>query len=123
MGDEELREEIERLEDRIEALAGSIESCRKFILASRVAIGAGGILLVALVIGAIGFDPLAMVAGLAAVLGGIVLLGSNNSTLQQAAAALKVAEAERAQLIGSIDLRVVNGGGAIWDVPGSRTLH
>ena len=42
-----------------------------------------------------------------AVIGGIVLLGSNRSTLEQSATALKAAEAQRAELIGRIDLRVV----------------
>ena len=34
-------EEIVRFEERIEELAAKIESCRKFILASRIAVGAG----------------------------------------------------------------------------------
>ena len=36
------REEIVRLEERIEELAAKIESCRKFILASRIAVASGG---------------------------------------------------------------------------------
>ena len=47
------------------------------------------------------------VAALSAVLGGLVLLGSNATTWEQTAAALHAAEAARAQLIGSIDLRLV----------------
>jgi hypothetical protein len=42
------------------------------------------------------------------VLGGIVLSGSNRSTTQQVEAELAEAEAERAALIGQIDLRVVS---------------
>jgi hypothetical protein len=38
-------EEIVRLEERIEELAAKIESCRKFILASRIAVAGGGLLL------------------------------------------------------------------------------
>jgi hypothetical protein len=39
-------EEIVRLEERIvEELAATIESCRKFILASRIAVAGGGLLL------------------------------------------------------------------------------
>jgi hypothetical protein len=34
--------EIVRLEERIEELSGKIESCRKFILASRIAAAGGG---------------------------------------------------------------------------------
>ena len=35
-------EEIVRLEEQIEELAAKIESCRKFILASRIAVAGGG---------------------------------------------------------------------------------
>ncbi len=38
-------EEIVRLEEHIEELDAKIESCRKFILASRIAMAAGGIVL------------------------------------------------------------------------------
>ena len=38
-------EEIVRLEEHIEELAAKIESCRKFILASRIAVASGGLLL------------------------------------------------------------------------------
>jgi hypothetical protein len=131
--DENLRDAIVRLEDRIEELSQSIESCRKVMLASRIAIAAGAALLLVLVIGAIGFDPLAMVAGFAAVIGGIVLLGSNSSTAQQASAAVRATEAQRAALIGRIELRVVSGqsGGPANGNPGwpardasrSPTIH
>jgi hypothetical protein len=40
-------------------------------------------------------------------LGGIVSLGSNVSTLRQTMAAIGAADARRTELIGSIDLRVV----------------
>lgn len=43
----------------------------------------------------------------AAVIGGAVIFGSNTSTSKQAAAAIKAAEALRAELIGMIDLRSV----------------
>ena len=99
---------IERLEARIEELSDQIESCRKFILASRLAIVLGGALLLAGLFGAIRFDVLNLSAAFAAVLGGIVLLGSNSSTAKQAAALLAAAERGRAALIGLIELRVVS---------------
>ena len=107
MSDGDLRDQIVRLEAQIEELAAAIESCRKIILASRAAIATGGVLILAMLLGAIGFNALAMIAAITAVLGGIVLLGSNTSTSEEAAAALRAAEARRAELIGSIDLRTV----------------
>src|SRR6187455_1254892 len=102
------REEIARLEERIEELDAKIESCQKFAAASRFAMALGGVLLVGLVFGVIPFDPLALTGAMAAGLGGIVTLGSNNSTAKEAAAQLAAAEAERADLIGSIHLRVID---------------
>jgi hypothetical protein len=48
-----------------------------------------------------------MIVAIAAMLGGVVLLGSNRTTSDQAAAALEAAELRRAELIGTIDLRIV----------------
>ena len=45
----------------------------------------------------------------AALLGGIVSLGSNVSTLRQTMEAIAAAEARRSQLIDGIDLRLVGG--------------
>ena len=47
-------EEIVRLEEHIEELAAKIEGCRKFILASRIAVAGGGLVLAAMLVGAIG---------------------------------------------------------------------
>src|SRR5262245_65880148 len=110
MSDGNLREEISRLEERIEELAEALEKCRKLMLFSKAAIGAGGLLIVAILVGAIRFDPAAMIGALTAVIGGTVLLGSNSSTSQQTEAGLKAAAAQRDELIGMIDLRVVGEG-------------
>jgi hypothetical protein len=107
MNDGNLREQISRLEERIEELADIIERCRKLMLFSKAAIAIGGLLIVAIMFGAIRFDPAAMIGAMAAVIGGTVLLGTNSSTSQQTMAALKAAEEQRAELIGRIDLRVV----------------
>lgn len=66
MRDNDPRDEIARIEEQIEELAGKIESCRKFILASRIATAAGGIVLGAMLFGVIRFDPGAMAAAMAA---------------------------------------------------------
>jgi hypothetical protein len=102
------REAIARLEERIEDLQAKLESCQKFAAASRFGMALGGILLAGLTFRIIPFDPLALIGAMAAGLGGIVTLGSNNSTAKEATAQLAAAEAARAELIGSIDLRVIN---------------
>ena len=48
-----------------------------------------------------------MIGGMAALLGGIAVWGSNYSTLKEAQQELAEAEVDRAALIGKIDLRVV----------------
>jgi hypothetical protein len=107
-GDEiDPHDEIARLEVQIEVLAAKIENCRKFILAGRIAAGAGGALLVALLLGGIRFDLQLMMLAMAALLGGIVVWGSNGSTANEANSELAAAEANRKALIGLIDLRVV----------------
>jgi hypothetical protein len=60
-----------------------------------------------MVLGWFGSSPVAAIGSIALVLGGIVSLGSNVSTLRQTTDALGAAEALRSELIGRIDLRVV----------------
>jgi hypothetical protein len=63
--------------------------------------------LLAFTLRAIGFDPMAMIAAIAVVIGGIVVFGSNTSTSKQAAVAIKAAEALRVELIAKIELGLV----------------
>jgi len=56
MNGDDLRDEIVRLEAQIDELAARIESCRKFILAGRIAIIGSGVILIAMLIGAIQID-------------------------------------------------------------------
>jgi len=112
MADEDTREddphsEIERLEAQIDALSARLESCRKFNLVARIAVVAGGILLAIVLLGVLSFDPRLLLAAITALLGGIVLWGSNRSTADETAQELVAAKAERARLIDSIGLRVV----------------
>ena len=100
-------DEIVRLEAQIEELAAKIESCSKFILASRIAMAGGGIVIAAILLGAIRFDPAAMAAAVAALLGGIVVWGSNGSTAKEAAQELTAAETDRAALIEMLNPRVI----------------
>jgi hypothetical protein len=105
--DGELHEQILRIEAHIEELASVIESCRKIILISKVIIVAGGTLILAIIFGAVRFDPTVTIGAIAAVVGGTVVFGSNTSTLKQTTTAIKAAEAHRADLISRMDLRVV----------------
>lgn len=100
-------DKISDIEDRIERLAEIAERCRKYILASKIAIGSGAALLLTTILGLFGFGQTAALGSIALVLGGIVSLGSNISTLRQAEDSIRAAEALRAQLIGRIDLRLV----------------
>lgn len=101
--------QIASIEARLEQLAAEAERCRKFILASKIAIGGGIALMFAMLIGVVGSEAAVALGSIAAVLGGIVSLGSNTSTLQQTTAAIDAAERARSDLIGGIDLRVVSG--------------
>jgi len=108
--DGDARTQISRLEARIDGLAEMLERCRKIALVSKVAIAAGALVMAAMTIGPIRFDPMAMIAAMTAVIGGIVAYGSNRSTSEQTAAGLRAAEGLRADLIGRLELRVVDGG-------------
>lgn len=100
-------DEIARLEARIEELADAIERCRKFDAASKVVMIGGALWFFAGLFGLVNLDGTALAGSIAAVLGGIVLNGSNGSTMQQTRAALDAAEARRAELIGALDMRTV----------------
>jgi hypothetical protein len=108
MDEDDPADEIARLEARIEELSEIAERCRKIIAVSRAAIAGGVALLLVMMLGLFGSsNQVAAIGSIAAVLGGIVSLGSNVSTLRQTMAAITAAEALRSDLIGRIDLRLV----------------
>jgi hypothetical protein len=115
MHEGDVRDQVARLEERIETLTASIERCRKIALGAKISVAAGAIWFALLLFWIVSFDATIFVAALAAVLGGIVLLGSNATTWAQTDADLHAAEAARAELIGRIELRVVG--------EETRTLH
>jgi hypothetical protein len=106
MAEEEPSDEISRIEARLEQLAEVAERCRKIILVSKIAIAVGVALPLLMMLGLFVSTEAAM-GSIAAVLGGIVSLGSNVSTLRQTTDAISAAEQLRSDLIGRIDLRVV----------------
>jgi hypothetical protein len=107
MSDVDPHDEIERLEALIDKLDTRIAGCRKFVLAGQVAAAAGAVLLFVTLFGVIRFDPRLMIGGMAALLGGFAVWGSNYSTLNEATQELSEAEVYRSALIGKIHLRVV----------------
>ncbi len=109
MQNETARDAIERLEEEIERLTLRRDRCRKVSLAAKIAIGAGAAWLVLTLLALVAFLPSLFFAALAALIGGIVLLGSNATTWDQTEAAIEKASAARARLIEGIELRVVDG--------------
>jgi hypothetical protein len=106
--------DIARLEVHIEALRDSIARCRKIAFAAKLAIAAGALWLALTLVWLVPFIVALVVAAMAAVIGGIVLAGSNSTTWQQTEARLRNSEALRAEMIGGIEMRVVEE---------SKTLH
>ncbi len=102
------RDQIEQLERRVEELAETAERCRKLMRFAQAVIVLGALVLAAFLLGLMRVDPTLMLGAIAAVLGGIVTYGSNKSTREGTLAAIAAAEAQRRELIGRIDLRVVD---------------
>jgi len=107
MDEDDSIDEISQIEARIEELAEVSERCRKIILFSKAAIAGGFVLLLVVMLGLFGSSQVAALGSIAAVLGGIVSLGSNVSTLRQTEAAMSAAEVLRSDLISRIDPRLV----------------
>jgi hypothetical protein len=98
---------ISQIEARLDELAEVCERCRKLILISKVAIAGGVAFLLVTMLGLFGSSQITAIGSITVVIGGIVTLGSNVSTLQETVAAMGDAEALRSDLISRINLRVV----------------
>jgi hypothetical protein len=120
---EEPREEIARLEARVEELADHLERCRKIALVSKIILIAGLLWLTAEVLDVMRSGAPGLIGSIAAILASLVLSGSNRSTMLQAQAALDAAEGRRADLIGAIDLRTVDGRVGVDSSDPVRRLH
>jgi hypothetical protein len=110
MTDEISRDDIARIEAHIEELARSIERCRKLSLAAKIAIATGAAWIVLTLLWIVPFVPYDIVAAMAAVIGGFVVLGSNSTTWTQTETAMRASEDLRADMIGKLELRVVDDG-------------
>jgi len=106
VAENDLSEQVSRLEDRIKQLSAAIETCRKLEFASKIVLAVGAVLVLSLLLGIIRVEPLAIVTAIAALVGGTVLFGSNASTWTQATTDLKLAETQINELIDGADLRV-----------------
>jgi hypothetical protein len=115
MDGDDFRDQIAQLEARSEALAEAIDRCRKISLAAKLAIAGGAACIGLVLLLVFPFIPGTVIAAMAAVIGGTVLLGSNATTWKQAEADLRQTEVMRANLIGRMDLRVIG--------EQRRTLH
>lgn len=107
MADDDLRDQISRIETDIEEYAITLEGCRKAMLLSKVAIATGIISLAAYLLGAVWLNSVAVIGAMAAVIGGVVVFGSNLTTSRQATSAMAALERHRAELIDTINLRTI----------------
>ena len=107
MSTDDLRDQILRIEADIENHAETLDGCRKAMLLSKVAIAAGAICLSAYLLGAVWLNAVAVIGAMAAVIGGVVVFGSNLTTSNQTTTAIKALERHRAELIDMINLRTI----------------
>jgi predicted phage tail protein len=97
------------IEREIEELNEYAEQCRKGMQISRGAIVAGALLFIGSATGLVGgHSAVAVIGGFAAVIGGIVWLGANKSSGEEAKAGLRRAHAELARAIDELGLHPLN---------------
>lgn len=107
MSDEDVSSRISHLEEEIEQLAGTIESCRKIMRVSKLAVALGVLWIAALATGVLSAGPLSLLTATAAVLYGIVGYGSNLSTLRLSMGKMVEAETARRELISGIEFQTI----------------
>jgi len=107
MVDDDAHEAIEALEERIESLGETIGRCRKISLVAKLAVAAGAVWLLLVLLTIVPFDPATLITAMAIAIGGVVLLGSNATTWTQTEAELHSVNAQRADLIEHMHLSVV----------------
>lgn len=100
----DLHEQIADLETEVDDLADTAQRVRKTIAVSKGAVAFGAVLLVSLGLGVIRFEPLALVAGISAMIGGVAFYGSNRSTLDEIVSRMASLQARRNELIDALQL-------------------
>jgi hypothetical protein len=103
MTNDELSDRISLLEAEIERLARVAERCWKIILIAKIAIVLGGLTLLATLLQLVKFDQLVFLGSITALLGGVVVAGSNAATLGQIQRDLRAAEQLRTKLIDQLE--------------------
>jgi hypothetical protein len=99
--------EIEELEAEIADLSASAEQCRKTMIIAKLGIATGGMLVPLIMIGVLRFGPVALIASVTVVIGGIVAFGSTKSTRDGLLNMINQLEQRRAEMIDHLQLRNV----------------
>jgi hypothetical protein len=99
---EDLRRDIDQIEARIEGLQDTVQICRTAMRLSKMASGAGALGFAATLTGVVAADATILVFSIAAMIGGMVWLGANQSSLKDAQEELDADERTRAGLIDQI---------------------
>lgn len=100
----ELHDDIAELEAAIDELSLAAEQCRKLMIVGRVGVVGGSLMLAVLLLGLARLGPAWLLFALTAVIGGIVLAGSNSRTRDEILQRLADHEARRAELIDRLAL-------------------
>ena len=96
-------EQIERLEAQIDELREAIRRSRRLVVAGRVCTFAGAALLICLALGLATVTPVRIIVGIAAGLGGLVLMGSSVGSTKQLELSLKQTEDKRNAAIDTLE--------------------
>lgn len=101
-GDPTPSEHIERLEAEIDELREAVRRSRRLAAVGRACAFFGAALLVGLLFGLVTVMPVRMIVGMAAGIGGLVLMGSSIGSTQQLEFSLKQREDERNSAINAL---------------------
>jgi hypothetical protein len=106
----DLQDQIASLEAEIELLSERAQRCRKIIVLGKVSTVAGGLLLVALLVGLFRSNAVLLVASITALLGGVALSGSSQGTLDVLRASIDERETLRTEIIDRLELHTIDTG-------------